>query len=318
MTRLRWLSEEEQIHNQLVAMRRFVHHLAQCNLTENWPDPAFVDYGAFWGHDWQAKFWEGVVGLHCQERGFNATRVANRRRSNVDFDLSSHGERLYVECVLPTAGRTDQPHSLSERESSTVDDGVRRIGLRIVGTLIAKNLQIRRYLETGVEPGPAIVFVNTAFMTRHCALTSADDGITLMSPVVASVFGSDGVPRFDINNATGDLRQVVTDAPTFLKPGSNASIERNGFRDNSLPHISALVHLAHRSPAQLASSLETDSPSFASEFAQRSELILNPTAAYPLTKDVSDRIGCKLTISIPDITGQFTIKRNDTSAGVLR
>ena len=328
----------------LAAFRRFVDHLKQRGIAERkWPDAAAASFEDIGSHSWEARLWEGIVATNASELGFTTARLPGKKKRNVDFVLSKKNLRLYAECVVPQGGEEGLPSSVhsfrdedfkaapievngqkwtfSEAEHlSNVADDADKIGLRLSNALYVdkngkggKNKQIEDCFEEGAPPGPAIVFLNSTHIP-HLRPISAIGALFPLSPVVSSLFGTDGVPTFRINLSTGkNMGQVLRQSPGIKKGDAVDLINRNRFSDGTLPHISAVVHVAQRSPIDMVLSNCNSEYSFAGDFSESAELILNPTANYPLTDGIVDMLRCHVVVKRTTAgDGLEVTRRSDT------
>ena len=312
-------TDEQYQAADVAAFERFFAQMKSRGLVESkWRNAATASFDEIWSHPYAAFLWEGIVAEYVAELGFVPKRLP-ATKTNLDFDLSSSAKALYAECVVPKAGDKANPHSVHQfaaedfekfewslsdgtklpfqfaDHDSTVQEETGRFGLRIVNALTQKNRQITDFFEGGAEAASAIVFLNTI-----CIGNTYLSSTRSLSPVVSSLFGSDGVPTFHIDNQTGKVHgAVIQRSPTIAKGGS--SVGRDGFYDRTLINIAAVVHLARCVPLNMIRRSNSDAYDFANFFVTKSELILNPTATYPLSDELVRRFHCNILVtSAPD------------------
>ena len=328
---------------ELAVFRRFVEHLEQQNIVEhNWPAAATASFEDIWSPGWAARLWDGVVATHMSAQGFTTARLPGKNKPNVDFVLTKKNLRLYAECVVPEGGQEGLPftvHSFRDEDykpvsieadgqtwtfnqaehHSTVADDADRIGLRVSNSLYGdkngkggKNKQIEDCFEAGNPPGPAIVFLNSTYISPLRPISKIG-ALFPHSPVVTSLFGADGVPTFR-NLSTGEVvEQVHRQSPGIKKGDAVDLVNRNRFNDGTLAHISAVVHVAQRSPIDMVLSNCNSEYSFAGDFSESAELILNPTANYPLTDGIVDMLRCHVVVKRTTAgDGLEVTRRSDT------
>ena len=281
-------------------------------LEENWRPPRFspTDGDQIW-NKFEEDLWEAVVALRFGLAGVDVQR-AGVQISNVDFRLHSKSQTVFAECVSPNLGDVSsaaapyhakdsdfkkQTLRASTGESFTVEsaeqydcgeadvaDSANRRQLRYASAITAKADGQLTACGTMMGSAPRILIINSSNLRhRHISRPPCPTMPTVVaSDCVNAVFGGSGIAAFALdsktNTASGGLHLFSKE---IKKPGTEALVEREGFLNDSLASVSAILHNT-RQPHCLAELFFTDRKTFIDEFDSQSELILNPSAKYPL------------------------------------